>query len=504
MTLEEMISKKRADCTGCSACKNICPKNCITMERDAEGFLYPKINRDECINCGRCEKVCPALNFKATMPDTLPDVFAAIYPNDKVRRHSSSGGAFTALSELVLEDGGIVFGAGFDKNWRVVHTAAENLDELENLRGSKYVQSEIGDVYKRVKAELETGRQVLFSGTPCQCAGLKSFLGKDYDNLLTVDIICHGTPSPMLWENYLEHIAHGHDIAHVNFRSKRLGWTTNLEINFYDCGYYFKVGNADTYYKQFLINLNLRPSCHECKFKFPNGKSDVTIGDAWGVQNFAPELFDNRGTSIVIIHTEKGKEFVGDSKLKGQLVSFDVMPIFNPCFMTSITPDARRKDFFDDIKNYPNHSVDIMQHYFYQNPNGVSVEGRNLQAETIQKYIAVNQHLAKLREKNVLLIAPPLTMDLIKFLAENILENFGDSGDYILQIPSEGNFTFVDALHPVINYNVTSSLESLKELVKNFNITDIFLERHMPLDEEIIEFLNRGEFTLNDFELSGQ
>ena len=237
MKIEEMISKNRADCTGCSACKNICLKSCITMERDDEGFLYPKINHDACINCGRCESVCPSLNFKATMPTALPDVFAAVYPNEKVRRHSSSGGAFTALSELILNDGGIIFGAGFDEKWRVVHTAAENLDELENLRGSKYVQSEIGDVYKRVKVELKKDRPVLFSGTPCQCAGLKSFLGKDYDNLLTVDVICHGTPSPMLWEKYLEHHAQSHDIAHVNFRSKRFGWATNLEINFYDFGY---------------------------------------------------------------------------------------------------------------------------------------------------------------------------------------------------------------------------------------------------------------------------
>ena len=438
------------------------------------------------------------------MPDALPDVFAAIYPNDKVRRHSSSGGAFTALSELVLNDGGIVFGAGFNENWRVVHTAAENLEELENLRGSKYVQSEIGDVYKRVKLELEKGRQVLFSGTPCQCAGLKSFLGKDYDNLLTVDIICHGTPSPMLWENYLEYIAKGHDIAHVNFRSKRRGWATNLEINFYDCGYYLKGVADDVYLKLFLTKLIERPSCYECKFKFPDGKSDVTIGDAWGVTNFAPELFDNRGTSLAIVHTDKGRQFLSQSKLRGQLVSFDVMPIFNPCFLTSIPPDARRKNFFDDIKNYPNHSVDIMQHYFYQNPNGVVQEGRSLGAESMQKYIAVSQHLAKLREKNILFVTSILNMNVAKTLAQKTFENFGDSGSYILHLQDDGKFMFLDALHPVIGYNVASSFETVQAVLQDFHITDIFVERHMQLREESIKFLSYGGFTLKGFGLTEQ
>ena len=504
MKIEEMISKNRADCTGCSACKNICPKNCITMERDDEGFLYPKINHDACINCGRCESVCPSLNFKATMPTALPDVFAAVYPNEKVRRHSSSGGAFTALSELILNDGGIIFGAGFDENWRVVHTAAENLDELENLRGSKYVQSEIGDVYKRVKVELEKDRLVLFSGTPCQCAGLKSFLGEDYDNLLTVDVICHGTPSPMLWEKYLEHRAQSHDIAHVNFRSKRFGWATNLEINFYDCGYYLGNSQTNFYLNEFLNDLINRPSCHECKFKFPDSKSDLTIGDAWGVTRFAPELFDNRGTSIVIVHTDKGKMFLSKSQLRGRLASFDVMPTYNPCFLTSIPPDARRQSFFDDIKKFPNMSVAVMKKYFYENPNGVGVEGRNLNAEAMQKYIAINQHLAKLREKNILFITPVLNMNIARFLAENTFEKFENSGCYIIHLPSDEPSSFMDALSPVINYNVESSMESMQTLLKDFHITDIFIEINMTLNEDILEFLDRGDFTLNDFELNVQ
>ena len=168
MKIEDMIQKNRADCCGCEACANICPRNAIEMRRDFEGFAYPRIRSELCISCGKCDSICPSLNSVKKFPDALPKVFAAINPDEKIRRHSSSGGVFSALSEIILRDGGKVFGAGFDKNWHVVHTCAENFDELENLRGSKYVQSQIRGVYRRAKNFLESGVKVLFSGTPCQ------------------------------------------------------------------------------------------------------------------------------------------------------------------------------------------------------------------------------------------------------------------------------------------------------------------------------------------------
>lgn len=498
MKIEDMISKNRADCSGCSACANVCPQNCIAMLRDDEGFSYPKINHEICISCGKCEKVCPALNFKPAMPDKLPEVFAAIYPDEKVRRHSSSGGAFTALSELILNNGGIIFGAGFDKNWRVIHTSAENFDELENLRGSKYVQSQIGDIYKRVKVELENNRQVLFSGTPCQCAGLKSFLGKDYDNLLTVDIICYGTPPSPIWENYLEYVAMGHDIARINFKSKRHGWTNpHLEINFYDCGYYAKGGSSDIYFKNFYSRIMFRPSCHECKFKFPNGKSDVTIADAWGVQNFAPKMFDNRGTSLVIVHTDKGKNFLSKAKLAGQRVSFDVVAVHNPHALTSSVPDDRRNNFFDDLKKFPHLSISVMQKYFNQPPKS---SGRNKRAEAMQKYGAIIRHLANLREKNILLITLTMDNNIRNILTQNILRDFKDSGVYSLQMLNDTKLNFVDCLHPIINYTVPANLENMAVLLKSFHITEIFIDGQINFNEGSKKFLEDSGLPIRKFE----
>ena len=473
MLLEDMISNHRADCSGCSACENICPKNCISMARDSEGFAYPKINHEVCISCGKCDKVCPALNFKPTMPDKLPDAFVAIYPDEKVRRHSSSGGAFTALSELVLSTGGIIFGAGFNENWQVVHTSAENPDELENLRGSKYVQSQIGDVYKRVKAELEKGRRVLFSGTPCQCAGLKSFLDKDYDNLLTVEIICHGTPSPLLWENYIEYIARGHDIAHVNFRSKRFGWTNNhLEINFFDCGFYAKSNGSDLYLKNFLQLMTERPSCHECKFKFPNGKSDITIGDAWGVQNFAPKFFDDCGTSLVIIHTAKGRNFLSKTKLEGQQVNFDVLLAFNPCFLSSSIPDANRQNFFNELKE--SDPVAIMQKYFQQPPQPEN--GRNTEQEVLEKFVKIIQQFAKRREKNLLLIIADTDITEIFGHIQFIKRKFKDSGIYHMQVFDFGKMIFIDCIYPIIKQTLETNIENMQVIFEDFNITNIYLK----------------------------
>lgn len=378
MKIEEMITAKRADCSGCAACANICPKNAITMTRDAEGFAYPKINADLCIKCGRCDAACPALNFKEKTVEALPATFAAIDPDEKIRRHSSSGGVFTALSEIILREGGVVFGAAFDKNWHVFHTAARTLDELEKLRGSKYVQSQIGDVYRQVKDALKSTK-VLFSGTPCQCAGLKHFLGGDNENLLTVDIICHGTPSPAVWENYIGEFGYAHEVAHVNFRSKRNGWSvSHVEINFFDQGYYLRPLSQEIYGKLFLSGLSERPSCHACKFRFPSGQSDLTLGDAWGIQKFAPDMFDNRGVSVVFIHTTKGANFLRQTKLIGRPVKFFDAAISNAALMIPLLADERRENFFADFAKSDDKFA-VMEKYFYQDDKAIRQKVRERQ-----------------------------------------------------------------------------------------------------------------------------
>lgn len=231
-----IIEKK--DCCGCSACVQKCPRQCISLQEDEEGFLYPIVNEQACIDCGLCEQVCPILHpGEAHKPFK---VFAAKNSNEKIRSESSSGGVFTILAESVLEEGGVVFGAKFSEHWGVVHDYTETKEGLAAFRGSKYVQSCIGDCFIKAKSFLVQGRKVLFSGTPCQISGLKRFLGKEYGNLLAVDFICHGVPSPKVWRMYLEETitrecarnsvpsCSAHDrnvlVKGISFRDKRIGW----------------------------------------------------------------------------------------------------------------------------------------------------------------------------------------------------------------------------------------------------------------------------------------
>ena len=229
--------KEKNNCCGCSACVQICPKQCISMAADNEGFLYPQVNSAICIDCGLCEKVCLVINQSAPREPLV--VYAAKNNNEDIRLKSSSGGIFTLLAEKVIEEGGVVFGAKFDADWNVIHDYTETIEGLAAFRGSKYVQSIIGDNFKTAKQFLNNGRKVLFSGTPCQIAGLKKYLRKEYDNLLTVDVVCHGVPSPMVWRDYLDYKrakrAAGKNtvssslkelpvITGISFRDKTKGW----------------------------------------------------------------------------------------------------------------------------------------------------------------------------------------------------------------------------------------------------------------------------------------
>lgn len=433
MKIEEMIAANRADCSGCSACANICPKNAITMTRDAEGFVYPKIDPELCIKCGKCDATCPSLNFKAKAAESLPQTFVATYENDKILRHSSSGAMFTALSEIILGNGGIVFGAGFDKNWRVAHTSAQNLDELENLRGSKYVQSQIGDVYRQVKEALKT-RQVLFTGVPCQCAGLRHFLGGDHENLLTVDIVCHGSASPAVWESYIDELGYAHDITHVNFRSKRNGWgPTVFEVNFADRGHKISKILDNPYGKFFMRNVSLRPSCANCKAKFPNNHSDLTLGDAWGVEIFAPEMFDKRGVSIVFLHTEKGREIFERLTLKKKQVTFGAATEKNKIFLGSIVAEARREKFFAELAG-SNDWFSVMKKYFTEDDTEFRKEVSKKVSAGLQKNF--REILASVRQKfknRILVVSSIRDKEGQEFLMKFFEQSVKDSIVYYLQ-----------------------------------------------------------------------
>ena len=340
--------KNKSDCCGCGACSQVCPRQCIKMESDREGFLYPILDKEACISCSLCEKSCPILNIQRS--EVLSrKCYIAYDMNEKVRLESSSGGVFSALSEAVIQKGGVVFGAAFDKNWFVHHVGVERQEDLRMLQGSKYLQSRSESCYQEAKALLEAGRPVLYSGTGCQIAGLKSYLKKDYEKLLTVDIICHGVPSPKLWKHYLteQEQTFGAPVQSVFFRNKDTGWNNfSMSINFSNQKKYLKSFREDPYMRLFLKNICLRPACHDCKFKALYSQADITLGDCWGIEKTIPSIDDDKGISVVLINTDKGEEAF--KQISDCLVyrEAEYQNVYQPMMNTSVKPHLHRKQLF--------------------------------------------------------------------------------------------------------------------------------------------------------------
>lgn len=343
----------KSKCNGCHACKNICPQNCINMEYDHEGFLYPSIFVDNCVNCGLCEKICPVLNPR-DIENHESIAFACKNKDEAIRKISSSGGIFSVIANSVLEKGGVVFGAAFDDEFKVIHKYVEDFQSLQTLFGSKYVQSKIGTCYIQTKNFLEQGRLVLFTGTPCQVGGLLSYLKKPYDNLITQDIICHGVPSPIVWEKYLKFklSKKKQKIKKVCFRSKINGWKRySLQFTFDNKETDCEIQGNDPYMKAFFKSVSLRPSCFNCSFKSKNRNSDMTLADLWGIENIAPEIDDNKGISLVILHSPKGKALF--KKLKEKIlfkeIDLNLAIEFNPCMIRSVKKSPKREKFLLEI-----------------------------------------------------------------------------------------------------------------------------------------------------------
>lgn len=345
----------KENCCGCNGCVQACPVRCISMKTDEEGFSYPVVDRGRCTECGLCERVCPVLNQR--QPRTPLVCYAAKNPDEEIRMKSSSGGIFTMLAEQTINNGGVVFGARFDENWDVIHDYAETIEGLEKFRGSKYVQSRIGDCFKKAKQFLDAGREVLFSGTPCQIAGLKLFLRKNSANLLAVDIICHGVQSPMVWQKYLKEMNPEQLVlSEISFRDKSSGWKT---FSFHAKG--VKKDNTiatvtkgtlfqDTYLRVFLKNICLRPSCYECPARSGKGNSDITIADFWGIQNVDAEFDDDKGVSMILPYTEKGLDIVNSVNMVKKEKSIDVDPRVNPNLHLDCSVPKYRKYFFKNIR----------------------------------------------------------------------------------------------------------------------------------------------------------
>ena len=344
--------KDNSDCCGCSACVSVCPKNCITMKADSEGFRYPETDASVCINCGLCERTCPILNVKADVEEVRQVPYIAYLRDEEVRLGSSSGGLFSSLAADTLSRGGIVFGAAFDEENMVYHTAAHDLGELSALRGSKYVQSRIGDSYKVVKKVLEQGKEVLFTGTGCQIAGLKSYLNKEYDKLLTVDVVCHGVPSLLLWERYLDELQdkNGAKACRVNFRDKSTVWKHySVSVDFKNGKKYTCDHSNDPYIKLFVNNICLRPSCHKCRFKPIRSQADITIGDCWGIEGYMPEMDDDKGVTLVLVHTAAGSAVLQRVKEDLEIREADADKVLQEMIYRSPIAHLRRDRFFADL-----------------------------------------------------------------------------------------------------------------------------------------------------------
>lgn len=303
----------KAECCGCSACYAVCPQNAISWEADYEGFQYPVVEESKCVNCGLCMKTCPIQRGNQQQKTTA--FYAVKHLHEEIRENSSSGGTFSAMAQMVLEHNGVIYGAAFDKDFGVKHIRAADQSWTE-MRSSKYVQSDMGDVFCQVKADLKDGREVLFTGTPCQVDGLKNFLkGMDTSKLITADLICHGVPSPGVWKDYLSFVTDNCTdiISKVNFRNKNgCGWhNSTIKIESNDGAILVNESQAQAlFFKLFFCHMIIRPSCFSCRYANLNRVGDITIGDYWNIEKYHPELDDDRGTSLVMANTSKGQAFL--------------------------------------------------------------------------------------------------------------------------------------------------------------------------------------------------
>lgn len=357
-------------CTGCTSCMNICPQKCIQMIEDGEGFLYPQIDNSKCIQCGVCEKVCAVLHKERSR---IPiSIYVAKNANENIRMESSSGGIFTLIAEHILSEGGVVFGAKFNERWEVIHDYTETVKGLAEFRGSKYVQSSIGNTFQQVKLFLKAGRKVLFTGTPCQIIGLKKYLRKEYENLLTIDFICHGVPSPKVWRTYLEESlsnkrnskyypffeSEKNSINKIEFRSKLTGWKnysfvlTFSRTMFNGGQMYTSIAWENPYMRGFLSDLYLRPSCHHCFVKGFRSQSDITIADAWGIEYYLPQWNDDKGASLLCIFNKKSLEILGKlTHIEYIPVNDSVISKHNEAAYRCPRESEKRRKFFKLLEN---------------------------------------------------------------------------------------------------------------------------------------------------------
>lgn len=346
--------KRKEDCLGCTACQQICPKKCITMRQDEEGFSYPEINKDVCINCNLCNNTCPKINNSLKPCDQ--NVYAVQSKNFNNRKTSSSGGVFPLLANIIIKQNGVVYGCTNKSDVaHPHHIRISSLADLPLLKGSIYVQSDLGNTFSYIKKDLIEGRKVLFSGTPCQCSGLRSFLRKEYDNLYIVDLLCHGVPSPKLYKENLEIFEDKFQskVASLNLRSKEKSWKRLFtKIEFENGKRYFKFSGYDPYMSLFLNNKSQRPSCFECPFTQHDRIGDITLGDFWGIANHIREMDDDKGTSMVITNNLKGRNLFSsiEDELKYVETTIEIAESGNKVLCEPAKKNKDRDNFYKEYE----------------------------------------------------------------------------------------------------------------------------------------------------------
>lgn len=374
---------RKEDCCGCNACAQKCPNHCISMVEDKEGFLYPMVDESQCVECGLCERICPIKNHEHSV---FPIKVLAAYNKDTgIRESSSSGGIFTLLAEKVIAENGVVFGVAFNERWEAVLDYTETKEGVAAFRGCKYVQAEVGNAFIQCEHFLKAGRKVLFSGTPCQITALKRFLVHEYENLLTVDVVCHGVPSPMIWHKYLQAMVQSQAreivrgkyhkspppvIKSIKFRDKSEGWKKYhfvLELvappsanqsSVSSCGRISEEHGKNLFMRAFISDLILRPSCYSCPFRGkPHPAADISIGDFWGVQDIRPDLDDDKGVSIIILNTQKGESYLPMDNIVTAEVCLAEASKYNAGLQDCVYSNQRRELFFERVKN----SNDVLQ-----------------------------------------------------------------------------------------------------------------------------------------------
>lgn len=349
----------KKDCNGCGTCALRCPKGAITMKEDEEGFFYPVIDEKKCINCGLCKKICPNITKEYVNKE---DTYIAVNKNKKEKKNSSSGGMFYPIAKYIIEHNGVVFGVILDDNLIAHHEYYENIEDIKKFQGSKYVRSDIRNSYIQVEKFLKENRYVLFTGTPCQCNGLKGYLMKDYEKLITCEIVCHANPSPKIFKAYLENIEikFGKKVKNIYFRSKENGWRCQIPIIEFEDDTKIE---ENSYFKAFVNELINRPSCYDCRFCTPLRYSDFSIADFWGIEKLNSEIEDDdTGISLLNVNTDKARNILSEIKSNLDLISVNTEQAFGYNHHKNVPMHKNRKRFFAGIEDKSINETNIIKY----------------------------------------------------------------------------------------------------------------------------------------------